>query len=203
MAISHRLWHLSGLVVLSLVIGMSPTAVVAHCDTLNGPVVSAAKKALAEGEVKWVLPWVRKEDEATVRHTFNQAVEFRDKGPKVQQLAETHFLETLVRLHRQAEGAPFTGLKPAGTDFGPAIPAADQALETEDIEPVVQLLTDAVENGIRAHFAEVMEKKKAYAPDDIEAGREYVDEYVTYIHYIEHLYETAQQPVAGHCPESQ
>ena len=39
-------------------------------------------------------------------------------------LADRYFMETAVRLHRLGEKAPYTGLKPAGTDFGPAIGAA-------------------------------------------------------------------------------
>ncbi|WP_303905538.1 DUF6448 family protein [Thiohalomonas denitrificans] len=164
---------------------------------------TVARKALAENDVKWVLPWVQKEDEEVVRRTFNQAIEFREKEPEVQQLAETHFLETLVRLHREAEGAPYTGLKPAGTDFGPAVPAADKALQTADIEPVIELLVKKVEKGVRARFTEIMDKKEAYTPDDIRAGREYVDEYVTYIHYIEQIHDASKQPVSGHFPESE
>ena len=55
-----------------------------------------------------------------------------------------YFFETLVRLHRAGEGAPYTGLKPAGRDLGPAIPAADRALETGDVEPLVRLLVGSV-----------------------------------------------------------
>jgi len=53
-----------------------PNKAVAHCDTMNGPVVKAAQKALETGNVDLVL-------------------------------------ETLVRIHRAGEGAPYTGLKAA------------------------------------------------------------------------------------------
>ena len=97
--------------------------------------------------------------------------------------------------------APYTGLKPAGRDLGPAIPAADKALETGSDEAVIQLLTTKVQEGLRNHFKEVIEKKN-FATDDVAAGREFVESYVTYIHYVEGLYEAAAKPITGHYPET-
>jgi hypothetical protein len=92
-------------------------------------------------------------------------------------------------------------LKPAGRDLGPAIPAADKALETGSDDALVQLLTDAVQEGLRKHFKEAIEKKK-FAPNDVAEGREFVEAYVTYIHYVERLYEAAEKPLSGHFAES-
>ena len=71
----------------------------------------------------------------------------RKLGPQAQAFADRYFFETLVRVHRAGENAPYTGLKPAGRDLGPAIPAADKALETGSDEALVQLLTDEVRDG--------------------------------------------------------
>ena len=38
-----------------------------HCDTLDGPVIGLARKALETGNVNLVLPWVRAEDEPEIR----------------------------------------------------------------------------------------------------------------------------------------
>ena len=54
-----------------------------------------------------------------------------------------------------------------------------------------------VREGLNKHFKEVIEKKK-YAPSDVAAGREYVEAYVTYIHYVERLHEAAEKPLNGH-----
>ena len=51
---------------------------------------------------------------------------------------------TIVRVHRASEGAPYTGLKPAGVDLGPAVPAADRALDTGSTESLERLLGDAM-----------------------------------------------------------
>jgi Family of unknown function (DUF6448) len=85
-----------------------------HCDTLDGPVIGLARKALEAGNVNLVLPWVRAEDERELRRAFEHALAVRKLGAEACELADTHFFETLVRIHRASEGAPYTGLKPAG-----------------------------------------------------------------------------------------
>jgi hypothetical protein len=100
----------------------------AHCDTLDGPVVEAARRALDSGQLSPVLAWVRADDKDEIRGAFAQARAVRKLGPEARALADTHFFETLVRIHRAGEGAPFTGLKPAGAKLPPAIVAADAAI---------------------------------------------------------------------------
>lgn len=173
--------------------------VIGHCDTLDGPVVMLARKALETGNVNHVLPWVRAEDEPEIRHAFDHAASVRKLGPHARELADRHFFETLVRVHRASEGAPFTGLKPAGTDLGPAVPAADQALRDGSVEVVVKLLTGAVRAGVRRHFHDALSHSN-FATNDVAAGRRYVAAYVPYIHYVERLWEAATGPVHGHHP---
>jgi hypothetical protein len=173
---------------------------IGHCDTLDGPLVTLARKALEEKNVNLVLPWVREQDSDEIRHAFDHAQSVRGLGPQARSLADRHFLETLVRIHRAGEGAPFTGLKPAGLDLGPAVPAADRALKTGAVEEVVKLLVDAVSAGVRRRFRAAAEKQ-AFDVDDVAAGREYVEAYVPYVHYVERLWEAATGPVHGHHPE--
>jgi hypothetical protein len=173
---------------------------IGHCDTLDGPVITLARKALETGNVNHVLPWVRPEDEHEIRHAFQHAVSVRKLGPSARELADTHFFETLVRVHRASEGAPYTGLKPAGADLGPAVPAADKALEDGSVETVVKLLTDAVRAGVHRHFHAAVSRRH-FAVDDVAAGREYVEAYVPYVHYVEQLWDTAAGAAHGHYPE--
>lgn len=170
---------------------------VGHCDGMDGPVVLLAKKALETGNVKLVLPWVRAQDEDEIRHAFDHASAVRKLGPQARELADKHFFETLVRIHRAGEGAPFTGLKPAGRDLGPAIPAADRALEDGSVDAVVRLVTDAVAGGIREHFQAAWSKRR-FDPNDVKAGREYVEAYVPYIHFVERLSDVAKGSSRGH-----
>ena len=50
-----------------------------------------------------------------VRRNFDQAVAVRKAGGASRDLADRYFFETLVRVHRAGEGAPYTGIKPPGT----------------------------------------------------------------------------------------
>ena len=147
-----------------------------------------------------VLPWVREQDEAEVREAFAHALAVRKLGGEAKDLADRHFFETLVRVHRAGEGAPYTGLKPAGRDLGPAIPAADRALEDGSIDKVLKVLNDAMRKGLHEHFHETVAHKR-FEPNDVKAGRDYVEAYVPYIHYVERLWQAASGPAHGHHAE--
>jgi len=166
----------------------------AHCDTMDGPVVTLAKRALDRGDVTLVLPWVAADQEKEIREAFELAIAVRGKGTMEKDLADRYFLETLVRVHREGEGAPFTGLKSAGLDMGPAIPAADKALETGDPGPMLALVEGTIREGILKYFVEAMEKKKR-AGESVEAGRAYVQAYVPFLHFVERLYNDASTPI--------
>ena len=153
--------------------------------------VTVARKSLETGNVNLVLPWVRAEDEGEIRKLFDHARSVRKLGAEARELADTHFFETLVRIHRAGEGAPFGGLQPAGRDLGPAVPAADKALENGSIEQVEKLLTDAIREGVHKHFDAALGRRK-FDPDDVKAGRAYVEAYVPYVHYVERLWRDAQ-----------
>lgn len=178
-----------------------PASALAHCDGLDGPVVMAARKALDTGDVKLVLLWVQKTDEAQIKEAFKKTLAVRNLNHQARELTDMYFYETLVRIHRAGEGFRYTGLKPAGRDLGPAIPAGDKAIETGSADALLELLTGKMREGIHARFHEVVARRK-YAKDDVAAGREYVKAYVEYIHYIEQLYESAKGPVEGHAHEA-
>jgi hypothetical protein len=175
------------------------TAAQAHCDTLDGPVVSAARKALDTNNINLVLGWVQKSDEAEIRNAFQKASTVRKTNAAAKDLADTYFFETLVRVHRAGEGAPYTGLKPAG-EVHPAIAAADKAIETGKLEPVAKLVTERTHEGLHKQFDAVMAKKK-YSPNDVSAGRQFVGAYVEYTHYVERIYDAAGTSGSTHAQE--
>lgn len=106
-----------------------------------------------------------------------------------------------MRLHRAGEGAPYTGLKPAGRDLGPAIPAADNALAEGSSKQLEQLLNNALQAGLREHYERLLTKKN-FRTDDLAAGREYVEAYVQFVHYVERIYQASTLPTQGHFDES-
>jgi hypothetical protein len=173
---------LAGAVSLTLV---SRTAL-AHCDSLDGPVVKDARVALDAKDVTPVLKWVSQEKEGEIREAFRHALGVRALGPEARALADRYFFETLVRVHRGGEGAAYAGLKPAGTAVDPGIAASDNALETGSADLLVKLFTQAVDRGLRQRFAAAAEARK-HAADSVEKGRRYVAAYVEFTHYAERL----------------
>jgi hypothetical protein len=170
--------------------------VFAHCDTLDGPVVKTAKAALEKGDVTPILKWVKKENEQEIRDLFKKTLAVKSKGKEAQELADMYFLETLVRLHRAGEGEPYTGLKPAGV-VEPAVVEADKALESGSVETLVELITEAASKGIRERFNKAKEAKK-HADHSVEAGREFVEAYVQFTHYVERLHLDSTAEAAHH-----
>jgi hypothetical protein len=179
-----------------------PARALAHCDGLDGPVVKAAQRALDTRNPALVLIWVQEKDEPEIRKAFEQTLAVRELSPQARELADRFFFETLVRVHRAGEEAPFTGLKPAGRDLGPAIPAADEAVRVGSVEPVRHLLTVAIQDQLRHQFGEVM-ATKTFEPDDVAAGREYIKAYVEFIHFVERLYDSTMKTPHGHFVESE
>jgi hypothetical protein len=170
----------------------------AHCDTLDGPVVSAAREALDTGDVNLALAWTQKSDEKEVRDAFDKARVVRKTGGQAKELADVHFFETLVRVHRAGEGASYTGLKAAG-EIDPAIAAADRAIATGKLEPVADMITKRTSSGLRQQFEQVM-ATRSYDSKNVDAAREHVGAYVQYVHYVEGLYNAAGAAAAKHTP---
>jgi hypothetical protein len=165
------------------------SAAQAHCDTMDGPLVSQARTALDTGNINPVLGWVQQSAEPEVRHAFEQAVAVRRAGGTAKELADRSFFETLVRVHRAGEGASFSGLKPAG-QLDPAAAAADKALATGTLYPVAQMVAQATERGLHERFKAAVSSKPR-DPNDIEATRAHVAAYVQYVHYVEGLERAA------------
>lgn len=177
---------LAGLIALGL-LTTAPRTARAHCDTLDGPVVVEAKAALAKGDVTPVLKWVKKDKETEIRAAFEKTLKVRGKGNDARELADLWFFETLVRVHRAGEGAPYTGLKPAGTPVAPTVAKADQALVKGSVDDLAKRVGEHAAAGVRERFNRATEAKK-HVNDSVEAGREYVEAYVTYVHYVENLH---------------
>jgi hypothetical protein len=127
---------------------------------------------------------------------FKKTMSVRKLSPDAEHLADRYLFETPVRLHRAGEGEPFTGLKPAGRDLGPVIPAVDRAVATGSAEALVKLFTEAARPEVTALFGEVLARKN-YNPGDVGAGGAYVRAYVDLMHRAEHLSGPASEQAAG------
>lgn len=172
----------------------APGRVRGHCDTMKGPIIPEAQAALDKGDVTPVLKWVKPDHEAEVKAAFAQAVTVRAKGPEAKALADRYFLETLIRLHRAGEGAPFTGIKDEPVD--PVAAMADAALAGGSPDKMIKELSAHLAAAVKAKLekAAVAAKSKEAS---VEAGRAYVEAYVTYVHYIEAVH-AAIAAAGGH-----
>jgi hypothetical protein len=187
---------LAVLIGLTLFVFLLPQVALAHCDTLDGPVVETAREALDTGDVAPLLKWVRSADEEEIRGAFEQTLAMRRIGPEAAAFADRYFFETLVRVHRAGEGAPYTGLKP-GAAIDPAVALADRSLAGGSVDPLVKVLTEALASGLRERFSRAYENSKQ-ADDSLTAGREFVASYVTFTHYVEGLHALIKGHGAHH-----
>jgi len=127
-----------------------PRAAFAHCDSLDGPVVVDARTAIEKKNLTPVLKWIGPAEEPEVRAAFAKTLAVRGLSPEARELADRSFFETVVRVHRAKEGEPYTGLKPAGTDPGPAVRAVDRSLEEGSADALVRLISQRAGDSVRS-----------------------------------------------------
>ena len=167
-----------------------------HCDSLDGPVVTAARRALETGDVDVVLPFVPEQGEPEVLAVFDAVRGVRGLSEAAGDVADRLFFETVVRVHRAGEGAPYTGLKPAGLSEGPVIPLAEQAVETGSSQPVAEFLAGVLQDQLRHRLEEV--NALAVTKDrSVADARAYVDAMLGFEVYSHHLFQALNAPAHG------
>lgn len=180
---------LAGLATMSLALLLRPRTASAHCDTMEGPTVKDGELALRTGNLNHALKWVSDEDADELGRVFTQAQAVRTQGEDVRFVADAWFLENLVRIHRAGEGAPYTGIKPAGAPVDPRVRAADAAIDAGSVAPLVGVVPDDVLPELEQRLAAALEHKD-FDVDDVEAGRAYLEAYVRFFKLAEgHAHE--------------
>ncbi|KOH47129.1 DUF6448 family protein [Sunxiuqinia dokdonensis] len=177
------------LLFLFMIFGTLPVS--AHCDSYDGPTIKDAIKALETNNVNLVLKWITPEQEKEIIPLFNKTYSLKKGDKEVYAIVEKHFFETLVRLHRVTEGAPFTGLKPAETTKM-IVQLSDKALESNNIDDFLVKLNTHIGKVIKDKYDKVVALEKV-KNDSPEKGREYVEAYVDYTHTIEAIHDIAEQ----------
>jgi hypothetical protein len=169
----------------------------AHCDTAEGPAVTDGGRALETGNLNHALKWVPADGEAELRQVFDKAMAVRRLAVEAVEVGDRLFLETLVRVHRMAEGVGFTGIQPGGAE-DPLVVAADRALADGDLEPLRALVPPDRFTGLAARFRSTRDKRD-FDVDDVAAGRDFVAAYTSYFKYAEGEEHThGHQHDAGH-----
>ncbi len=163
-----------------------------HCDTMDGPLVKAAEIALDMENVNYVLPYISPEDEGELKDAFERTMAVRELSGDAAELADYWFFETAVRLHRKGEGKPYTGLKPAGLDWGPIVSMADRAIKTENIDELMRFLLDFIEEDVKSRFDDVISKKD-YDINEVEDARDYVNSMLEFVIYTQSIYKYVEK----------
>jgi len=175
---------------------LAPRPASAHCDTLGGPVIATATAALEKGDITPVLKWVKPDKEGEIKAAFARTLAVRKLSAEAREMADMYFFETLVRIHREGEGAPYSGLKPAGA-VEPAVAMADKALESGNVDQLAGAIGKHAAEGIGTRFAKAFEAKQ-HADESVAAGREFVEAYVQFTHYVERLHTDITGDVEHH-----
>jgi len=172
-----------GLVFMAVFSGMA----LAHCDTMNGPLIKEAKEAFEKKDLSLAVKWVKKPDEKEIKKVFEDALKAAAAGAEAKAVAERYFLENLVRVHRQGEGASYTGIKPEGAPVDEAVVLGDKALETGSVDALANKLSEHMTHELHKRFEKAAELKgkASKSPED---GRKYVEAYVSYIHFVENIH---------------
>jgi hypothetical protein len=179
------------IVLISLFMLFGSVPIYAHCDSYDGPTINDATKALETNNVNLVLKWVTPEQESEIIALFHKTYSLRNGDKEIYEIVEKHFFETLVRLHREAEGASFTGLKPAGTTKM-IVQLSDKALENNNIDDLLDKLNTHIGKVIKDKYERVVALEKV-KNDSPQKGREYVEAYVDYTHTIEAIHGITEQ----------
>lgn len=159
-----------------------------HCDTMDGPVITACKKALETGNVNYVLPFAPKKAEVEIKHAFNKTIKARKLGEDAKEVADLWFFENVVRLHREGEGESFTGLKPAGLDWGPVVPRAEEGIKTENPAETIEFLKGVLQEEIQKKFDKAMSLKN-YDVNDVDSARKYTEAMLHFVLSSHHTYK--------------
>lgn len=159
----------------------------AHCDSYDGPVIKDATSALETNNVNLVLKWITDEQEQEIIPLFNKTYKLKKGDKEVYAIVEKHFFETLVRLHRETEGAPYTGLKPAGTTKQ-IIQLTDKTLAEGNLDDFLENLNSHINKVVYEKYQKVAELNKV-KDNSKEQGRAFVEAYVDYTHSVEALHD--------------
>ena len=188
-------------VVALLILLTMTTRSLAHCDSMDGPVIKDAQRAIEMSDITPVLKWVSAKDEDAVKQVFTLTTSTRGQSEAVQKIADNYFFETLVRIHRASEGEGFAGLKPAGS-VEPAVAATDRALVEGNIDQLADKIAAAVRDGIKQRFDKAYEGQSS-AEESVDLGRKYVKAYVALTHFIEAIHHTVSHGASHKHQESE
>lgn len=180
----------------ALIILLVANPVLSHCDSEDGPIIPAIRTSLDNGEITPLLKWLAVDDEVEIKDLFTRVRALRSQSDEAKEIADKLFIDTFIRVHRASEGASFTGIKEAGT-MPPVFAELDNALESGSVDALADKIANAVRENIVKRFDKAVDLSK-HQDHSVEAGREYIKAYVTYMHFVEGLHNYLSSAAQGY-----
>lgn len=160
----------------------------ANCASVSGPVFTAAMRALDEGDVTIALPYVPQSREAELCAAFDAVMPLLDESSAVRAVANLHFAETVVRLHRTGHGASYYGVEVGRTEANDIVDAAADAVVTGSTYELFELLSATLTSELHARINAVRALAER-STDSVAAQRRYVEAALGFSGWAQHVHD--------------
>jgi len=157
-----------------------------YCDTMDGPIVTAAELALEMENINYILPFVKKEYETELKDAFDKSVTVRELSGEAAEIADYWFFETAVRLYMLGAGKSYSGIKQSGLNRKHIILKAQDAVENQDKTALETFLMDSLRDAIETKY-EMVISKNTYDINDTEAARDYLNSLMDFIDFSKEI----------------
>lgn len=156
---------------------------VSYNSVHNGPVMSAAKKALETGKAHHILIWIPEASENTLKNLLEKACcERRIQTDGYDHIIDWYFA-TVRRFHSVGYGPRNLNISLKTLEEKTIISLVERACESGNFEEIAMVIPDIPAGELRQQFNDVM-KKRNYDVENIAAGRVYVSEFTDFIAFV-------------------
>jgi hypothetical protein len=159
---------------------------ISYNNEQNGPVMSAAKKALETGKAHHILIWIPEASENTLKNLLEKACCER----RIQMDGHNHIIDwyfaTVRRFHFVCYGPRNLNISIKRPEEKTIISLVEKACESGNFEEIATVIPDTPAGEPRQRFNDVMTKRN-YGVENIAAGRVYVSASTDFIAFVNRL----------------
>ena len=152
----------------------------------NGPVMSAAKRALDTGKAHYILIWIPEESENTLKNLLEKVCCERNIRRDAHDHIVDWYFETINRLHSVNYGPHNLNISTKAPEEKEIVFLVERACESGNFKEITTVIPDTPAGEIRQRFNDVM-KKRNYGVENIAAGRVYVSAFTDLIAFVNNL----------------
>ena len=152
----------------------------------NGPVRKAAEMALVTGDADYVLLWVLKESENTLKNLLEKTCCERNSQKYVQNNSPDWYFETVNRLFERSWKTDFSGRDSGGFDENPIVRMVQRAIESGEINELCRIVPQPERDDLMQRFIDLIHKRN-YDLHNLAAGRAYVSAFLDFTGRVHNL----------------